>query len=321
MTPHDMSWILSDDLLASVARRTVNCDFTIWGFGVGPALVGMLRAGQLLGDDSLVEHVAELVHPKLIADAAPTDHLISVEALSELQRLRPDLDVRDSIKRFVVAIRQAERPAPGAPAVHRPDLEHLSRTVWVDCMHTDGPGLEVAGYSNDSLTALEEASLVLQDESGLFSHAYDVDTAAKNGVHWGRGQGWALHGLILGARSSNLDHRLDALLGALARTEADGAWRTIVDDSVSPFEASVSAIVASGILTGVTTGRIHPRWVPLARRALLTAVDQLDPHGGLFVSGATPAGPPAAYHTHETAVYPWGQGPLLLALLEGRNHL
>lgn len=281
----------------------------------------MLRAGELLGDDSLVDHVATRIHPKLIADAAPTDHLISVEALSELQRLRPDLDVHASIKRFLVAIRHAERPATWAPAVHRPDIEHLSRTIWVDCMHTDGPGLEIAGYSNDSVTALEEASTALQDEGGLFSHAYDVDAAAPSGVHWGRGQGWALHGLVLGARSANLDYRLDALLGALARTEADGAWRTIVDDPSAPFEASVSAIVASGILTGVTTGRIAPKWVPLAHRALLSAVDQLDPHGGLFVSEATPAGTPASYHTRKTAVYPWGQGPLLLAMLEGRNHL
>lgn len=321
MARHDMSSILSDKLLASVAQRTVSCDFTIWGFGVGPALVGMLRAGQLLGYDSLVDHVATLVQPKLIADTEPTDHLISVETLYELHRLRPALNVRHSIKRFVVAIRHAVRPAPGAPPVHRPDVETLSRTIWVDCMHTDGPGLEIAGYANDSVTVLEEASMVLQDESGLFSHSYDVEATAPNGVHWGRGQGWALHGLVRGARSANLEHRLEALLDALAQTEVDGAWRTIVDDSLAPFEASVSATVASGILSGVTSGRIAPQWVPLARRALLTAVDQLDPHGGLLVSEATPAGPPVDYHTRETGIHPWGQGPLILALLEGRKHL
>lgn len=321
MTSHDMSRILSDDLLARVARRTVDEDITIWGFGVGPALVGLLRAGRLLGDDTLIDHVAALVEPALHAAPAPTDHLISVEALAELRDLRPELPVQDAIDRFVTAVTMAQRPVVGAPPVHRPDHAQLSRIIWVDCMHTDGPGLVAAGHPDDAAAALEEVSAVLQDDTGLYSHAYDIAAASANGVHWGRGQGWALHGLVLGATSAALDGRLGALLDGLARTEVDGMWRTIVDDPAAPFESSVSAIVASGILLGVTSGRVDSGRLPLARRALQAAVDRLDPDGGLVVSEATPAGPPGGYLTRETGVYPWGQGPLLLALTEGRNHL
>jgi rhamnogalacturonyl hydrolase YesR len=188
-------------------------------------------------------------------------------------------------------------------------------------MHTDGPGLLAADRRDDAVAVLAEASEVLQDESGLYSHSYDVAAGRANGVHWGRGQGWALHGLVLGPATADLDRRLGNLLEGLAQTEAQGRWRTIVGDAAAPFESSVSAIVASGILLGNGAGRIDDAWLPLARRALDAAIDDLDSEGGLPVSEATPAGPPAGYLTRGTGVYPWGQGPLLLALLEERNRL
>jgi rhamnogalacturonyl hydrolase YesR len=321
MTSHDMSRILSDALLADVARRTTRTDPVIWGFGVGPALVGMLRAGTALGDERLIDQVEALIRPALDAAPSPTDHLISVEALVELQAVRPGLEVRGAIERFADAIVAAARPVAGQPPVHRPDLAPLSRTIWVDCMHTDGPGLLAAGRRDDAVAVLAEASEVLQDESGLYSHSYDIAAGRANGVHWGRGQGWALHGLVLGPAAADLDRRLGSLLEGLAGTEAQGRWRTIVDDAAAPFESSVSAIVASGILLGNGAGRIDDAWLPLARRALEAAIADLDPDGGLPVSEATPAGPAAGYLTRGTGVYPWGQGPLLLALLEERNRL
>jgi rhamnogalacturonyl hydrolase YesR len=321
MTSHDMNRILSDTLLADVARRTSRTEPVIWGFGVGPALVGMVRAGIALGDAQLIDHVATLIRPSLDAPPSPTDHLISVEALLELQTARPDIDVRDAIDRFADAVVSAARPVAGEPPVHRPDLMPLARTLWVDCMHTDGPGLLAAGRHDEAVAALTEVSEVLQDESGLYSHSYDIAAGVPNGVHWGRGQGWALHGLVLGPASAELDRRLGNLLEALARTEADGRWHTIVDDAAAPVESSVSAIVASGILLGHGAGRIDDAWLPLGRRALGAAIRDLDPEGGLPVSEATPAGPPAGYLTRRIGVYPWGQGPLLLALLEERNRL
>jgi len=316
-----MTRILSDELLALVAGRTLECDVTIWGFGVGPALTGMLRAGALLADPRLVDHVAGLVEPALDAMPDPTDHLISVETLVELHGLRPALDARGAIDRFVSAVAHAARPIAGEPPVHRPDLPHLSQTIWVDCMHTDGPGLAAAGRAAEAAALMEETSAVLQDASGLYSHSYDIGRGVANGVHWGRGQGWALHGLVLGGTSPALEGRLDDLLSALAETEAEGRWHTIVDDDASPLESSVSAIVASGILLGLTEGRVGPGWIPLARRALRAAVEHLAPDGGLSVSEATPAGPAVSYLSRGSGVYPWGQGPLLLALIEGRKHL
>lgn len=321
MCPSDMTPILSDEFLALVADRTTRCDIRIWGFGVGPALMGLLRAGRLLGDSSLIDHVEGLVAPDLGLPSDPTDHLISVETLLELRQARPRLAVKSAIDRFRAAITDAQHPVDGQPAVHRPDLPALSSTLWVDCMHTDGPGLAAIGLDEEARSVAEEASSALQDASGLYSHAYDIAAGRANGVHWGRGQGWALHGLVLGGTSSGLTDRLDRLLRAMAALEVDGRWRTIVDDPSAPFEASVSAIMASGILLGMTHGRVDGAWLPLARRALIAAAAKTDLEGGLTVSEATPAGDPANYLTRASDVFPWGQGPLLLALTEGRNHL
>ncbi|WP_426518727.1 glycoside hydrolase family 88 protein [Diaminobutyricibacter sp. McL0618] len=316
-----MTAILSDEFLELVSRRTLRCDIRIWGFGVGPALVGLLRAGALLDEPCLVDMVEALVAPSLTLPADPTDHLISVETLLELQRIRPGLDVGPAIERFRVAVTRAQRPIDNQPPVHRPDLDALAHIIWVDCMHTDGPGLAALGLEANAVSSAEEVAAVLQDDSGLFSHAYDIVAGRANGVHWGRGQGWALHGLVLGGSSQGLTDRLDRLLLAMASLEVDGQWRTVVDDASAPVEASVSAIMASGILLGVSQGRVSGDWLPMARRALIAAANATDADGGLNVSEATPASVHADYLTRASGIFPWGQGPLLLALAEGRKHL
>ncbi len=296
-------------VIEAVAQRALAYPFKVWGFGEGMALLGLVRAGVLLDRPQWIDAVADLVAPSLTAPPDPTDHLIPVDVLRELARHRP-VPIDSAIARFTAAVAGAHRPVPGQPPVHRPDLPGLASLIWVDCLHTDGPGLP-----RDSAARLvEECSAVLQDGTGLFSHGYDVATGRANAVHWGRGQGWALHGLaaVTAARPGlaapeydTVATRLVRLLEALRRFEDDGSWRTIVDDPAAPVEHSVSALVAA-------CPAVEPS---VRRRALAAALDVLDGDGGLPVSAATPVGPPATYLDRATGVFPWGQGPLLLALL------
>jgi hypothetical protein len=62
---------------------------------------------------------------------------------------------------------------------------------------------------------------------------------------------------------------------------------------------------ADGVRPGVHSGS----------RSAAAAVAALDGRGGLPVSVATPVGVPRDYLQRDTGVLPWGQGPLLLALL------
>jgi rhamnogalacturonyl hydrolase YesR len=196
---------------------------------------------------------------------------------------------------------------PDQPQVHRPDLPLLGTTIWVDCLHTDGPGLP----PDEAAPLVEEVSAVLQDESGLFNHSYDVAAGLTNGVHWGRGQGWALYGLRAVRTDPAAAARLDLLTNALARHEHNGAWRTIIDEPDAPIEYSLSAMVAAA--DGDRPD--DPQCKATRQRALAAAVGALDSRGGLPVSAATPVGVARDYLQRDTGVFPWGQGPLLLALL------
>lgn len=306
-------------LIGTVADRTLGCAFRMWGFGEGPALLGLLEAGDLLARAELVDAVADLVAPTLGRPPDPTDHLIPVEVLLRLRQLRPELDSAGAVRRWVAAVLGAARPVPGHPPVHRPDLPGLRTLIWVDCMHTDGPGLALAGHPDAAAGALDEAAGALQDGTGLFSHGFDVATGRPNRVHWGRGQGWALHGLVgaqqFGATGDALRSRTAALLAGLAAQELDGAWRTIVDDPAAQVEHSVAALVASGLLAGIDAEVLGPGWQPMAERALAATIAAVAADGGLTVSSATPVGDAGTYLDRDHGVFPWGQGPLLLALV------
>lgn len=308
------------DRMVAAAERTAAYPYRLWGFGEGPGLLGVLAAAELAGREDLVDRVHDLVAPTLDRAPAAEDHLIAVEVLLTLDRLRPLPGVAAACARWVAVVEGAARPVGAGPPVHRPDLAPWDTTVWVDCLHTDGPGLAALGRPS-AVPLLLEHLRVLQDGSGLCSHGFDVRAAAMNGVHWGRGQGWALLGLVgtlAQVSDAEASQRLHLLLGGLARHERDGTWRTVVDDPGAPHEASVSALVAAGVLGGVRDGVLDDRWEALGRRAL-RAAEAAVVGDGLPVSAATPVGPLRSYREPATGVFPWGQGPLLLAWAAARG--
>lgn len=311
--------MLSDDVtLDAVADATRRCEFSIWGYGVGPALAGLLAASCGLHRADLAERVVELVTPSLHRGPDPTDHLIPIEVLTALPG---GADVRPAFDRFRKAILDACRPVPGRPRVHRPDLERWHSTIWVDCMHTDGPGLAALGDVEAAVAVTREAAAALQRPDGLFDHGYDVGTGEGNGVAWGRGQGWALLGLVgtlAHVRDAELSDRLDALLVALARHEREGCWHTVVDHDAAAVEMSTSAYVALAVPDAVGRGLADPTHATMADRAYAAATAALD-DGVLPTSDATPVGPAADYYDRPEGLHPWGQGPLLLAMLNRRE--
>lgn len=307
-----------DDLLDTVAGTTARCEPVVWGFGVGGALHGLIRAGRLRRRPDLIQRVVDLVSPSLSAAPGPTDHLIAVEVLLALAEVCPDLDVTAACNRWLHAVRRAARPVPDRPRVHRPDLAAWRSTIWVDCMHTDGPGLAALGYPDDAVRYATEYAAALQLQNGLFQHGYDVAAGRGNGVAWGRGQAWALLGLIGTLRrvpDDGLAARLGRLVEALAAHERDGQWHTVVDDRAAPIEHSVSAYLAFAVPHAVALGLVGARFQAMAGRAFDAMLRHLS-GGGLAVSQATPVGAAAQYHDRALGIFPWGQAPVLHALLD-----
>ncbi|MFC0504866.1 glycoside hydrolase family 88 protein [Micromonospora costi] len=305
-------------LVAAIADATAATTPRIWGFGVGGTLTALLRAGEALNRPDLTERVVDLVTPSLAAPPDPTDHLIAVEALLALTNRRPDLDVTDACRRWLTAVRHARPARPGGPRLHRPDLPPWSSTVWVDCMHTDGPGLAALGHLDEAVTYATEYAGALQLPHGLFQHGYDARDGRGNGVAWGRGQAWALLGLtdtLIHAPDSGLAERLTRLIDALAAHERDGEWSTVVDDPDAPVEASTSAYLAWVVPHGIDAGLVDPVHRAMADRAWHATLRRLT-GGALAVSEATPVGAARDYHHRALGVFPWGQAPLLHAALD-----
>ncbi|MGS2616285.1 glycoside hydrolase family 88 protein [Micromonospora sp. LZ34] len=311
--------VLDTRLVAVVAEATTATTPRIWGFGVGGTLTALLRAGDALRRPDLTQRVVDLVTPSLTAPPDPTDHLIAVDALLALAARRPDVDVTDACRRWTAAVLDARPTTPGGPRLHRPDLAPWASTVWVDCMHTDGPGLAALGHLDEAVTYAREYATALQLPNGLFQHGYDTTTRRGNGVAWGRGQAWALLGLtdtLTRAADAGLAARLTRLVDALATYEQDGQWRTVVDDPHAPIEASVAAYLAWAVPHAIDAGLVDPAHRAMADRAWAATLRRLTPGGALAVSEATPIGAAHDYHHRALGVFPWGQAPVLHAALD-----
>jgi rhamnogalacturonyl hydrolase YesR len=305
-------------LATEVAGATARCTPRIWGFGVGGMLSALLRAGDELGRPDLIDRVATLVAPSLTAEPDPADHLIAVEPLLALAVRRPHLDVGHVCERWLRAVLGARSARPGGPRVHRPDLRPWQTTVWVDCMHTDGPGLATLGHREKAVAYATAYAAALQMPNGLFQHGYDVEEGRGNGVAWGRGQAWALQGLagtLAHAYDDGLARRLARLADALAEHERNGQWSTVVDDPKAPIEPSVAAYVAHDMSAAISAGLLDPDHGAMTERAWQATLRRLS-RGTLPVSEATPIGAPEDYHRRTLGMFPWGQAPVLHAALD-----
>jgi unsaturated rhamnogalacturonyl hydrolase len=323
------------ELIDRMATATAQYPFKRWGFGESIAMEALLAAGGKTGDwaASVIREWA-LSHTPFaddpLAHVAPGVPLLTLAKQAGTNRAALLACARDLATVF-------ERGTVGqhGAQLHRPDLAGWEHEVWVDCMHLDGPFLAqlapVTGedrYADLAADLLLSHARVLQDErSGLFSHGFDDATGQPNRVHWGRGQGWALLGLVDTARNLLPQHvsqteatdRLRALVNGLAATEiVPGAWHTVVDEPGTYPETSVGAFVALGVGRGIRHGLLSPAWSALADRAWQTTRVHITPDGFLDgVSDATPVGADAThYGARPRGRFPWGQGPALLAAVE-----
>ncbi len=314
--------------LDSVACATRGYPFKVWGFGESIAMEALLAAG---GDHAsfaadLLGNWAAAVSP---LRCGPLAHVVPGVPLLQLHAQRPAPILLERALELAAVLANTT-VGRHAARIHRPDLHGWEHAVWVDCMHLDGPFLTLLsactgdrGWAELGGVLLLSHARILQDErSGLFAHGFDDQAGRANGVHWGRGQGWALLGL-----TDTLDHcpnaeiaqRLAALVAGLADTEANsGAWHTVVDDSKTYIEASVAAFVALGVGRAIKRAQVPQAYTPLAARALDAMRRGIDTDGRLQgVSDATPVGHTTAdYGRRPCGVFPWGQGPALMALLE-----
>ena len=323
--------------LCRAAARTAEYPYKCWAFGEAVAMRGLLEAARATGDDRyrrVVEGEFDRWWSARRGILGYEDHVTPGVPLLALAR---------SDRRWMPAARSlgalfARVPRVRGVPVHRPDLEPFRSHVWVDCLYTDGPFLALLGREtgdarwSDLACAHARAYLeaLWDPATGLFWHGYDAETGRANAVHWGRGNGWAMMGLLDLLRHLPPHHAFRRPFAAVVERQADalialqdagGHWHTVVDRADTYLESSIAAMMAWALGQAVRLGALPASKRDLALRAAesarAAALAATDADGRLTgVSEATPAGDLAAYAARPTGVFPWGQGPLLLALAD-----
>ena len=324
---------MSQHLRAAV-DQTMRWNYRVWGFGEAIALRGLLRAGDLLGDAAPIGFVHGLLRSWLGRGVARSneDHVGAGRELLDLYGRTGDSQFLDAARRLA-ALNSGFPQGPTGARYHRTDTPGWRWQIWVDCMDVDGPFLAALAHATGETAYFDQAAeellgyaRALQTDDGLLFHGFERD-CGRNGQVWARGQGWALMGLVdtlaMLPRThpawSELHQRLVALTDVLVATQDEsGLWHTVIDAPETYLESTLAAMAAYALREAFTHRLLDSaayRVMEVKARAAMHA--QVAPDGSLhLVSDATPVGALSTYATRPFGIFPWGQGPLLLALCQ-----
>jgi rhamnogalacturonyl hydrolase YesR len=92
----------------------------------------------------------------------------------------------------------------------------------------------------------------------------------------------------------------------------------VVNDPATYLESTLATMAAYALREGIARGVLEAsRHTAMEQKARTATYTQITADGKLqLVSDATPVGARAVYATRPFGAFPWGQGPLLLALCQ-----
>jgi unsaturated rhamnogalacturonyl hydrolase len=329
-----------------------------WFFGDSVGFEGLLAADALTGSRCRHDFVrgflrawaAEPRPYRLLDFTAPGRILAEIAAEADDPILREEalalgrhLDSRRRARGAAVTFEDSawclREPYGGAAlgSEERAIMADPGPGIWLDCMHFDAPFYAAldrlepgAGWAERSTAEIMAyRGLLLDEGTGLYRHFWleRPDKAFVRG--WGRGQGWALLGLLDVALACpegtpNLPEvKSEALRLARAMLpfqRDDGHWWCLAHDTRSGPETSTAAFMATAFLRGMRTGLLPSNeFAEPARQALAAVQATVDDAATLRgVSAAVYASLVEEHYWHVPLdhVVPWGQGPLLTALAE-----
>jgi len=160
----------------------------------------------------------------------------------------------------------------------------------------------------------------------LLFHNYDHGTGRRRGYGWGRGNGWALFGLldlieILPSNHSARDDLLKRFQGLcttiLGLQDDSGLWHTLLTDKESYLETSTAAFFGAIFTKAVRLNLLTEKFHDAAEHAWRALLTRIDAEGGAFGTSAAiwaangPSEDLALYKSAPTEVNVWGQGAAL----------
>ena len=349
MTPDE-----AQALVKKAAPQLVELEYETWNFGDSTGFEAMLRASDTLDNPDLA-HFAYGYFRAWATRAEPFERLdctapglaivLAAEKygnqplLAEAVRLATYLTTRPTLHGVYETWERSPLMEPYGGAVLPDDekilLDASPPGIFVDCLHFDPPffaGLaRVTGddrWAEEAITQARGYIEALQKESGLFDHFVLRGVPGRTfGPGWGRGQGWALLGMLDVIEQLELpsDHDISrsavALIDQMVSLQRpDGHWAVVITDPDSGDEPSTAAFMAAGFLRAHRMGLIEGQhYLDSVDRALDALARDVDEDGLLAgVSRAVMACTTASHYAFVPRGFnvPWGQGPLVLALCE-----
>jgi unsaturated rhamnogalacturonyl hydrolase len=322
------------DVLRRVTDRTLLYDFTVWFWGDAIAMDGLLEAAELLHDPGPRQYCLHFYERWAGRPLGWVDHLTPGGALLTLYRTAHKHELLDAAQRLAAWVTDEVPRSPAGAPLYRPDLPPYRHSVWVDSLYHVPPFLSQlaqatgqARFYDDALEVWNSHVRVLSTErSNLLAHSYDTGAQLHRGYGWGRGNGWALYGMIDTLAVLPADHpgrpralrSFEELSGAvLALQDASGFWRTLLHDREAYLESSTAAFFGATFTKGVRLGFLGDAYAEAAERAWQAVLSRIDREGNFYgVSACTyastlPDDDVVMYRTVPTEVNVWGQGSAL----------
>lgn len=342
------------ELLAKAAPQLIDMPYETWNFGDSTGFEGLITAARVLPAPELAAFAhgwfrswATRATPYRRLDCtAPglaivltAEHFEDAKLLDAAVGLANYLTERPKLGAVYETWAESPLMAPyGGEELPTDEAMILADSpggFFVDCLHFDPPFFaalaRVTGDQRWATEAVDQAGGYidgLQQESGLFDHfVLDGIPARTFGPGWGRGQGWALLGLLDVVEQLQLpvSHpiaqsavRLIECMVSLQRP--DGHWAVVITDPDSGDEPSTAAFMSAGFRRASRLGLISDTQVEqAAEHALQAVMRDCDDQGRLTgVSRAVMACTRPSHYANVPRGFnvPWGQGPLVLALCE-----
>ncbi len=345
---------LDDALVGQVADRLMEHAFQGWFYGDSIGFEGLVAATDATGNP----RYADFSHGFFRAWGTrrtpwqPDDNTAPGHVMCEVIERTSDAVLRDAVldlaahlkaRRHVGAVSvtfedtlRSLRPPYGGVELSAEDRELMKDPgpgIWLDCMHFDPPFFahlaRIAPGAGWNRAAVDEIlgcrDLLLNPETGLYRHYWLERTGEARIDGWGRGQGWALLGLLdVAAFAGDIDGAAEVRAEALRLARRmvsyqleDGHWHAMVHEPRSGPESSTSAFMATAFYRGMAAGLLpEAEFAEPADRAWRAMRGKLDAAGNLTgVSAAVMSALVDQHYWHVPLdqIVPWGQGPVLTA--------
>lgn len=345
---------------ALVAPTLTGLGYQTWNFGDSVGFEAMIAASDLLGDErwaafgwGWARAWATRSHPFVRQDCTAPGLAIAELArrFDDPMLLAAAVELADYLlaRPLLQGIYQTSVHAPLQHPCGPAQLDAAAAVlvddppagVFVDCLHFDPPFFAALAAATGNIRFVDAALTqalgyltALGRSDGLFDHFILDGVDGRFGQGWGRGQGWALLGLLdvveqlaplagtLNAAQVGAMQRLRVaaagLVAAMMRLQRpDGHWYIVITDPASGNESSTAAFMAAGfyraLRLGLLAGSATERAADAAYAAMWSAVNA---DGRLtVVSAAVNACTEVSHYAHVPTGFqvPWGQGPVVLA--------